>query len=97
MDQELILWALYDLSGARALDSSETMQNYFRRFRELRGQGLTESHMAPCRVLGVLLELDAEKTFAPIIQFARYACRHAKTSEHREALLRPHQRQVSLG
>uniref|UniRef100_A0AAV1UMI9 Uncharacterized protein n=1 Tax=Peronospora matthiolae TaxID=2874970 RepID=A0AAV1UMI9_9STRA len=37
MDQHLIPWALYDLYGARAPDYLETMQNYFRRFRGLRG------------------------------------------------------------
>lgn len=40
MDQHLIPWALYDLSGARSPDSLETMQDYFRRFRGLRGKRL---------------------------------------------------------
>ena len=42
MDQELIPWALYDLFGARAPDSLETMQDCFRRFRGLRGKSLEE-------------------------------------------------------
>uniref|UniRef100_A0AAV1T3I9 Uncharacterized protein n=1 Tax=Peronospora matthiolae TaxID=2874970 RepID=A0AAV1T3I9_9STRA len=36
MDQHLIPWVLYDLSGSRAPDSLMTMQGYFRRFRGLR-------------------------------------------------------------
>uniref|UniRef100_A0AAV1TX48 Uncharacterized protein n=1 Tax=Peronospora matthiolae TaxID=2874970 RepID=A0AAV1TX48_9STRA len=40
MDQHLIPWALYDLSGARAPDSLETMQDFFRCFRGLRGKRL---------------------------------------------------------
>uniref|UniRef100_A0AAV1TN05 Uncharacterized protein n=1 Tax=Peronospora matthiolae TaxID=2874970 RepID=A0AAV1TN05_9STRA len=40
MDRHLIPWALYDLSGARAPYSLETMQDYFRRFRGLRGKSL---------------------------------------------------------
>uniref|UniRef100_A0AAV1U0I7 Uncharacterized protein n=1 Tax=Peronospora matthiolae TaxID=2874970 RepID=A0AAV1U0I7_9STRA len=40
IDQHLIPWALYDLSGARAPDSLETMQDCFRRFRGLRGKSL---------------------------------------------------------
>ena len=40
MDQQLIPWALYDLSGAHAPDSLVTMQDYFRRFRGLRGKSL---------------------------------------------------------
>ena len=40
MDQQLIPWALYDLSGARAPDSLETMQDYFRHFRGLCGKSL---------------------------------------------------------
>uniref|UniRef100_A0AAV1UC69 Uncharacterized protein n=1 Tax=Peronospora matthiolae TaxID=2874970 RepID=A0AAV1UC69_9STRA len=40
MDRHLIPWALYDLSGARAPDSLETMQDYFRHFRGLRGKSL---------------------------------------------------------
>ena len=40
MDQHLIPWALYDLSGARAPDSLEATQDYFRRFRGLRGKTL---------------------------------------------------------
>ena len=40
MDQHLIPWALYDLFGDRAPDSLETMQDYFRRFRGLRGNTL---------------------------------------------------------
>ena len=47
MDRDLIPWALYDLSGARALHSLETMQNYFRRFRELHEKVLMKSHMTP--------------------------------------------------
>ena len=40
MDQQIIPWALYDLSGAHAPDSLGTMQDYFRRFSKLRGKTL---------------------------------------------------------
>ena len=40
MDQQLIPWALYDLSGVHAPDSLETMQDYFQPFRGLRGKSL---------------------------------------------------------
>ena len=40
MDQHLIPWALYDLSGARSPESLETMQDYSRSFRGLRGKSL---------------------------------------------------------
>ena len=40
MDRELIPWALYDLSEARASDSLAPMQEYCRRFRESRGESL---------------------------------------------------------
>ncbi|CAI5722735.1 unnamed protein product [Peronospora destructor] len=34
MDQGLWPWALYDLSGAKAPDSQDTIRDYFRRFRK---------------------------------------------------------------
>ena len=40
MDQQIIPWALYDVSGAHAPDSLGTMQDYFKRFRGLRGKSL---------------------------------------------------------
>ncbi|KAG1681914.1 hypothetical protein DVH05_024111 [Phytophthora capsici] len=40
MDDELKPWQLYDLSGAVAPDSPDTMKDFFRRFRNLRGKSL---------------------------------------------------------
>ncbi|KAG1697864.1 hypothetical protein DVH05_015818 [Phytophthora capsici] len=40
MDSELRTWDLYDLSGAVASDSLETMKSIFRRFRGLRQKGI---------------------------------------------------------
>ena len=40
MARQLIPWSLDDLSGAHAPDSLDTMRDYFRRFRKLRGKGL---------------------------------------------------------
>ena len=54
MDHELIFCTLYDFSGARTLDSLETMQDYFRHFRGLRRKNLEGLHVVLCRVLGEL-------------------------------------------
>ena len=94
MDQQIIPWALYDLSGAHAPDSLGTMQDYFRRFRELLGKSLEVSHTMLCRVpgapssgdeTGCLKMVEAfqcgsppERTFALIIHSARYAIECAR-------------------
>ena len=71
---------------------SKTIQNYFRRFRELRGKIPEGLHISPCKILGVcssgdgtgfskmgeVFHLQIEKTFAPIIRSACYARRYAK-------------------
>ncbi|KAG3136508.1 hypothetical protein PI124_g19870 [Phytophthora idaei] len=40
MDNRLRPWALYDLSGAQAPDTLDTMKDHFRRFRGLRQKGV---------------------------------------------------------
>ncbi|KAG3172822.1 hypothetical protein PI126_g1149 [Phytophthora idaei] len=40
MDNRLRPWALYDLSGAQAPDTLDTMKDHFRRFRGLRRKGV---------------------------------------------------------
>ncbi|KAG1693099.1 hypothetical protein DVH05_023879 [Phytophthora capsici] len=42
MDDELKPWQLYDLSGAVAPDSLDTMKEFFRRFCNLRGKSLED-------------------------------------------------------
>ncbi|POM71093.1 Hypothetical protein PHPALM_12380 [Phytophthora palmivora] len=40
MDRELKPWDLYDVSGAESPEPLATIQDYFRRFRALRGKGI---------------------------------------------------------
>ena len=95
IDQELIPWALYNLSGARTPDSLETMQDYFWRFRVLRGKildgiaygALQKSWYAFIRRWNRMLEdsrsflcgSPIEKTFTPIIPSVSFKSRYEKT------------------